>query len=408
MKIIIKNLIIKLKNLLIKKPLNIFIENKIILTDELINLLVESYYYQIINNNNLIEDWELWCNKYQNQSIVNNMDKKDMIIYNNLKKITKSDDISIKNICKYKIKNILINENRSLPLLFNNKLNIDNGIIVNNIFFYTGAPIDILFGLLLLLTEFNNVGLNLIIDYPLSINEPLENYYIKLGINYPYKLEFSNIEIIWSFQKLFFPTYFDNEIEKKIIFSNYLVIPIGIETSLGSHANIILWDIKNKTVERFEPNGSNYPVGFNYNPELLDVLLENKFKNYDNNIKYFKPSNFLPTIGLQILENLETLKSKKIGDPNGFCGVWCIWWIFQRINNNNIPLENIANKLINNIKLDNISFKNIIRNFSNKITQIRDTFLKKYKIDINDWITNNYSQEILNNLEKDIYQYMNS
>ena len=70
--------------------------------------------------------------------------------------------------------------------------------------------------------------------------------------------------------------------------------------------------IQNKTIERFDPNGANYPIDFNYNPELLDKLLESKFKEYDENIKYYKPSNFLPIIGFQILENLETPKYKKI------------------------------------------------------------------------------------------------
>ena len=178
---------------------------------------------------------------------------------------------------------------------------------------------------------------------------------------------------------------------------------------MGSHANILFWDIANKTLERFEPNGANYPVGLNYNPDLLDNLLENKFKKYDSNIKYYKPSNFLPIIGFQILENLETNKYKKIGDPNGFCGVWCIWWVYQRMLNltNNISINIIATELIKYIKLDNQSFKNIIRDFSSKITNIRDNFLQKYKLDINDWIVGNYTHEILNKLEKYIFLSLN-
>ena len=53
--------------------------------------------------------------------------------------------------------------------------------------------------------------------------------------------------------------------------SKYIIIPIGIEISIGSHANILFWDIEKKTLERFEPNGSNYPMNLNYNPSLLDV-----------------------------------------------------------------------------------------------------------------------------------------
>ena len=415
MKLITKNLLYKYKKILVNKPLNIYIQNinsnnKIIFDDELLDILIESYYNQIIINDNL-SDWELWCNKYIKKSKfdINNFENKnDINIYNNIIKITKLDkksSLNINTICKEKIKYIIVNENRSMPL-YNNKLDIDNGIIIN-MCSYTGSTIDILFGLLLLLKEFNNIGLNIIIDYPLSINNKLEEHYIKLGINYPYKLDFSNIEIIWSFQKIFFPTYFDNEIENKQINSKYIVIPIGIETSLGSHANILFWDIANKTLERFDPNGSKYPIGFNYNPELLDSLLYNKFIQFDKNIKYYNPSKFLPTVSFQILENLETNIYKKIGDPSGFCGVWCIWWVYQRLKNINITIDNIAGELIKYIKYDNISFKNIIRNFSSKITTNRDIFLKKYNIDINDWIAGNYTQEILNNLEKDIFLSIN-
>jgi hypothetical protein len=76
------------------------------------------------------------------------------------------------------------------------------------------------------------------------------------------------------------------------------------------------------------------------------------------------------------------------------------------IDNDKLNLEIIAENLIKYIKFDNISFKNIIRNFSKKITEIRDTYLKKYLIDINDWILGNYDDEILNKLEKDIFKIL--
>jgi hypothetical protein len=271
--------------------------------------------------------------------------------------------------------------------------------------FYTGNPIDILFGLIMLNNDFKKNGLNIILDYPLTINNLLENHYFKLGINYPYVNDFSNIEIIWSYQKIFYPSFFDFEVKSRIKTSKYIIIPIGIDISLGSHANILFWDVKNKTIERFEPNGANYPNNYNYNPDLLDDILYNKFKHFDNNIKYYKPNHFLPVISFQILENLENDKCKKIGDPNGFCAVWCIWWVYQRmlnIDNHEISINNIANELIKIIKFDNNSFKNIIRNFSKKITEIRDKLLITINKDINDWVTQNYNEEDLNKLERNI------
>ena len=397
MKIIKLNLHNKFRDLLIIKPLNFFIEdnatNTITITDDIMSILVESYYNQIkINKDELIIDWEKWCS-------IGSFEKIKTIITTDITGKTSEE------ICKSKIKSIITKENRTLPKLSNTELVLDNGIFTN-FCSYTGLPIDILFGLLLLKQEFKNNGLNIVLDYPLTINKSLELYYKNIGINQQYKIEFSNIEIIWCYQKLFFPSYFTDELTKVLKNAKYICIPIGIEISTGAHANILFWDVKNKTIERFEPNGSNYPIGLNYNPELLDLLLNKKFKEFDADIKYIEPYKFLPPINFQILENLETPTCKKLGDPNGFCGVWCIWWVYQRmlnIDNCKLNVFNFANEFIKIIKFDNKSFKNIIRNFSKRITQLRDTYLKKHNIDINDWIVSNYSNEIIDNLEKEIF-----
>ncbi len=398
MLIINNGLLNKFRSLLVIKPLNFFIEdnefNHIKISDEILDVLTESYYNQIkIKKEELLEDWEKYCSED---------------LFEKLKKIivSKTGANNSESLCKSKIKEVIIKDKRSLPHVQSLNLNFDNGIFVNNCY-YTGSPIDILFGLVLLNQDFKSKGLHVILDYPLTINSPLENYYKKIGLDYPYKMDFSNIEIIWSYQKIFFPSYFEEEIKTNIKTAKYICIPIGIETSVGSHANILFWDIANKTIERFEPNGSHYPLGLNYNPELLDNLLENKFKQFDENIKYYPPYKFLPTISFQILENLETPKCKRIGDPNGFCGVWCVWWVYQRmlnIDNPKLTIETTADEIIKWIKFDNQSFKSIIRNFSKKITQIRDGVLKKYNLDINDWVVGNYTTDTLDKLEKDIFK----
>lgn len=382
------------KNILRKKELNFFIldnNNEDIsnsLDDrEILDLAVDSFYNLIKEKKEeLILDWEIWCSN-------------DLIEKLKTLKINKSEP---EGICKEKIKQVILDEKRSLPKFSNYNLILDNGIFVNNSLFYTGVPLDIVFGLIHLYQSFSKNGLQLILDYPLSINQPLETYYQKLGIDYPFKLEFSNCEILWSFQKIFYPSYFDDEFEKIIRdkSSKYIVIPLGIELTNGSHANIIFIDLEKKTIERFEPNGSNQPMGLNYNPELLDELLENKFHEY--NLKYYRPKDYLPSIGFQILENLEETKYRKIGDPNGFCGVWCIWWVYHRMKNRNILNKDLVVNLIKNIKMENKSFRNMIRNFSYYVTELRDKSLKKYNIDINDWMVSALNQEIINNLEKDI------
>jgi hypothetical protein len=184
--------------------------------------------------------------------------------------------------------------------------------------------------------------------------------------------------------------------------SKYIVIPIGIETSKGSHANILLFDVKKKILERFEPNGANEPREINYNSNLLDKLILIKFRKIDINIIYIVPKNYLPIISFQIIENLNNIKCKRIGDPNGFCGIWCIWWVYQRLKYPHIEPSILANELIKEMRYKNINFKNHIRNFTKNITDMRDEYLKKYNLDINDWIVGNYDDSILVKLDKEL------
>ena len=121
-------------------------------------------------------------------------------------------------------------------------------------------------------------------------------------------------------------------------------------------------------------------------------------------LKFIKPKDFLPTIGFQMLENLDDSKCKRLGDPNGFCGIWCTWWIYHRMKNTKMNNKDLAIYLIKNIKMENKSFKNLIRNFSSYVTDLRDSVLKKFNIDINDWMVSSVEPVIINNLEKEIFK----
>ena len=160
---------------------------------------------------------------------------------------------------------------------------------------------------------------------------------------------------------------------------------------------MLIYDKKINEIERFEPNGSSYPYKFNYNPTLLDKILNDKFSNYFDNLKYYKPIDYLPKIGFQLLEAFEHYKTKKIGDPGGFCASWSTWYTFMRIKYNDLDRSKIVKKLIQKIREVGIRFKDLIRNFSKQITNLRDEYLKESEIDINQWINGSYSQE---NLEK--------
>jgi hypothetical protein len=276
---------------------------------------------------------------------------------------------------------------------------IDSGINKPG-YFISGNAIDVLFGLLYL---GNNFNVNLALDFPLTRNLHISKYALSLGIDT--SLQFLNFQILWMFQHLFFPSYFDIKINYllKNPDTKFIVIPLGIQQE-HAHANILVWDVKNHIIERFEPNGANYPRSLYYNPSSLDQQLKSKFIGFDSNIKYLTPSDFLPTIGFQQLETLENEKCTRIGDPDGYCLVWCTWWAAQRLTFVEYSAEKLAKLLFAKIRENNISFKAMIRNFGFNITQIRDLYLARVKLDINDITNFNYTIEDLNKIEKNILE----
>jgi len=382
--------------------LNLFIktkDNKTILDlvnlnksdkDDFINIAIDSY-YNILKNikNKDLEGWEKYC---ASDDLTN--------LLKELKRHNKDKDV--KYYCKEQIKKLILENKQSIPTYKDFNFNLDSGIYMEGCY-YTGSKIDILFGLLYLNKNFN---CSLLLEYPLTNNKDIENHYMKMGLNYNFKIDFSNIEIIWSYMKLIYPTNFDSILKNKIKNANFIVIPLGIEINNNlqgsAHANIIIIDVDNKTIERFEPNGHNPPNGFYYNPNLLNKYLLNKFSQILPDYKYISPDKYLPTIGFQMYEIIEEHKCKKIGDPNGFCAIWCIWWAEQRINNSSLEPSLLAEELIKKIKFSNKSFKKLIRNYSMNIVNLRDDYLKKYEINIDDWMNGDYDDDILYNLEKDV------
>jgi len=398
--IVIKNLWIldKVKDILEHKQLNIFITNKENKTiydinnkEDFINIVVNSYINILKKNSDkLVINWEKYCSQ-------DDIKLKSLLL-NEFKKKDNGKDITY--ICKEHIYKLITDKIKSVPTYNEIILNIDSGIYMESCF-YTGSNIDILFGLIYL---YNNNNINLLLEYPLTNNKEIENHYIKMGINYSFKMDFCNIEILWSYMKMLYIKDFDALLKMKLN-NDFIIIPLGINVQTGSHANIIIIDVKNKRIERFEPNGHNSPRGFYYNQDLLDSTLKIKFNSLLSDYEYLSPKDYLPIIGFQILETLED-KCKKIGDPNGFCGVWCTWWAEQRIKNSQVEPSVLANELIKQIKLSNTSFKKIIRNFSIKIVKLRDDYLNKFNLDINKWMNNDYDEKQLEKLENNILRIL--
>jgi len=372
------------KNIFRTTKNNIFIKNSQNITpfdiikkgknfDTYLDIIIDSYYYTLINNKiEYISDWENKCS----------LKKQDM------------------NKCKENIKKNILENSRSVPEKKTSYCMVEFDKDIDTLFTtFTGSSIDIICGLKMLHEKYKIVSsLN---NKNLIDNEELNKYYLQMGIR-KNTFDFLNFEIQWLYQNIFFPDNFETVINLFIKNKNikYLVIPIGIELENGAHANILIYDKSSNVLERFEPNGSDEPPKFNYNGLLLDTLLKKYFLKYFKNMEYITPKMFLPKIGFQAFENIESIKNKKIGDPGGFCAAWCLWYAYYRLKYQNVEQSKLVSQLITHIKYNNYTFKTIIRNFSKNLNIYRDNILSQVNIDVNQWLNNQYDLNVLKSLQK--------
>lgn len=252
---------------------------------------------------------------------------------------------------------------------------------------FIGSLLDILIGLIYLQNKYNDEIECLVSNIGKSD--------ICTKMNFNDRCELSSFEIVWANKKLLVST---NLIQKIMEAFNktkkkFIIIPIGIDFQDGSHAGYLIYDIARNELERFETYGGGASLhGTYYDPDLLDTKIESLFRDIKKDIKYVRPKDYLPKISFQLNEIRDRGK-KNIGDPQGFCALWSIWYVENRIKYSYVNRDKLANILITNIKEQGISFKNLIRNYAENIISIRDSILNYAKMDINDWINEQYTQQ---------------
>jgi len=406
---------INYQTILIKKKINIFIKNNDNMRpidyineterEKYLNLVTNSYLY-ILRNKKTI--WKhTWQNKCKKELFFDKISNKEFsILTSEIPIIDKKKELCFQ-IVKNNLYNIYKNNpnstciDTSYPNDINKKcIKFDNNNIKSCTF--TGITLDILVGLIYLLKKHKTACSTLNINF--INNQKLRDHYKTIGKS-SFDTEFLNFEIVWIHQKLYFSDNFTQDFNKCLHNNDkrFIIIPIGIELENNNHANYLIYDDFNKEIERFEPYGSHSPYKFNYNYNLLDKLLKYKFSEINKNIIYISPDKYMPKIGFQYLDSLES-NTSKIGDPGGFCALWSIWYTDMRLTYYEISRKSLVKKLLKTIKKNNLSYKNLVRNYSHNITNLRDDILKYGNMDINDKINDNYSEEQFKNVTNKIAQ----
>jgi len=155
----------------------------------------------------------------------------------------------------------------------------------------------------------------------------------------------------------------------------YATVFISIRFDTMLHANVLIYDFKNMTIERFEPYGNSIFVD-----NSLDEVLEEEL-TWNTGLKYLKTGDFLPWAGFQTISDETNLVNKKAGDFGGFCLAWCLWYLETKLKNPDIDSKTLVSKLIHKITKLDIKFSEYIRNYSNKINEKRIQYLEDIGID---------------------------
>ena len=141
------------------------------------------------------------------------------------------------------------------------------------------------------------------------------------------------------------------------------------------HANVLIYDLKNMTVERFEPYGNTMGIDGG-----IDDVLEEEL-TWNTGLKYIKPDNYLPVAGFQTVSDENNSINKNAGDFGGFCLAWSLWYLETKLKNPDVASKILVDKVINKISKLDIKFSEYIRNYSNKINTKRVEYLKLIGID---------------------------
>ena len=291
-------------NLDIEKQILLKTENfntKNIEGDSILSLICQinwKKYQDILLNCN--QTLDIYTKNNKNKAPIDFISKKDIkdfinIIAKNYKVKDKSD--------KYILK--LIKDKSKTETDDKIKLMNDYKYATHNLF--RSSLQEVIVYMIYILEKYNNL---VALPFKAPLNNNIINLDLKLSSdiltqkNFYYYPEFFYFIIFWENKdKYFISDKLMNNLKCLVKNKKYILIYLSLDISESLHANIILIDTHQKTIERFDPYGN-----INANDEI-DIVLKDYF-SYLTYFKYLKPSDYMKTSSFQTLSN-EGIKRKQ-------------------------------------------------------------------------------------------------
>jgi ankyrin repeat protein len=138
----------------------------------------------------------------------------------------------------------------------------------------------------------------------------------------------------------------------------------------GLHATLLLIDIKNNTIERFDPYGDTSSID-----KGVDQIFEEEL-TWNTGFKYLKPSDIMGVASYQTLSKETDPFNQKSGDFGGYCLAWCMWYVEHRLLNPKISPKILIEKTLSKLVNRKESLMEYIRNYANKLNKHREKIMK--------------------------------
>ena len=174
------------------------------------------------------------------------------------------------------------------------------------------------------------------------------------------------------------PDNFWKEFHKHLNHSSdkrFIIFPFGFtcKTS-GGHATYLIYDVKNKILERFDSLGESSSTCLR--AKNIDIKIKKLFEDKIGIHKYLKPfSKYKIFQELQDEEN-EHLPKDQI---YGFCSVWAIFCSDIRLSNPDIDRNELIRLTLNELLRNSESLTKFIRNYSAIIVDFGKKIKNKLK-----------------------------
>ncbi len=149
----------------------------------------------------------------------------------------------------------------------------------------------------------------------------------------------------------------------------FIVAPLYIVSGGSGHYNYLVYDTSSKSLERFEPHGSETMK--RYKPNPMDLAIVDWWSRTLQVNEYYRPSGFCPDNSVQ---RLQCSDEDHILGERGFCAIWSTWYADLRMSNPDVPREDVLHYSLEVLKRLPCTITNFIRGYAKFVTRHK----KKY------------------------------